>query len=71
VGSGNVFILSRSPLKNNTGGKKVILDELEELAFINGRGLEYFWVRCSHGKEDVGLSMEWITRAKEEEYDSG
>jgi hypothetical protein len=31
VGSWDIFILSRPPLENNTGGEKVILEKLEEL----------------------------------------
>jgi hypothetical protein len=35
VGSGDIFICSRPPLEDGTGGEKVILDKLEEVIFIN------------------------------------
>jgi hypothetical protein len=35
VGSGDIYILSRPPLEDGTGGEKMILNELEERALIN------------------------------------
>jgi hypothetical protein len=51
-------------LKYGTGREKVILDELEELALINGQGLEHVRLRCGHVEEDEGLSEEWIAGAR-------
>jgi hypothetical protein len=67
VGSRDIFILSRPPLENDTGGEKVILEKLEEPVFINGSGLEHFWERSNHGREGESLSAEWVARAEEEE----
>jgi hypothetical protein len=55
-------------LKYDTGGEKVVL---KELALINGRGLEFVWVRCGHGEEDESLGEEWIARAEEKENGDG
>jgi peptidase E len=44
IGGGNVFILYWPPLEYSVSGEKVIVDELEELALINGRGFEHLWV---------------------------
>jgi hypothetical protein len=67
VGGGNVFILCRSPLEYGAAGEKVVLDELEELTLINGRGLEHLWVRGIHGEEDESSSEERIAGAEKEE----
>jgi hypothetical protein len=31
-------------LEYGTAGEKVVLDELEDLAIVNGRGFEHLWV---------------------------
>jgi hypothetical protein len=41
IGGGNVFILCWPPLEYGTVGEKVVLDELEELALVSGRGFEH------------------------------
>jgi hypothetical protein len=33
---GNIFILSQPSLKDNTGREKVVVDEFEKLALVNG-----------------------------------
>jgi hypothetical protein len=38
--------------------EKVVLNELEELTLINGRGLEHLWVRGGNGEEDESMSEE-------------
>jgi hypothetical protein len=50
VRSGDVFILSRLPLEDDTGGEKVILDKLEEHALVNSWRLEHFRVRGGHSE---------------------
>jgi hypothetical protein len=49
VGSRNVFILCRSPLEDDMGGEKVILDKLEELALIDGGSPEHLQMGGGHG----------------------
>jgi hypothetical protein len=71
IGCGNVFIFCRPPLECDVAGEKVVLDELEELALINGRGFEHLWVRGSHGEEDESSSEEWIAGADKEEDGGG
>jgi hypothetical protein len=36
IGCRNVFVFRRPPLEDDTGGAKMILDEFEELALIDG-----------------------------------
>jgi hypothetical protein len=48
-------------------GEKMVLDELEELALINGRRLEHVRVRGSHGESREISSKKWIARAEEED----
>jgi hypothetical protein len=67
VGGGNVFILCRPPLEYNTTMEKVVLNELEELTLINGRGLEHLWVRGGNGEEDESMSEEWIAEVEKGE----
>jgi hypothetical protein len=45
----DIFTLSRPPFENDAGRKKMVIDQLEDLAFINGGFFEHFWARCSHG----------------------
>jgi hypothetical protein len=52
VGGGSDFILCWPLLEYGTGGEKVVLDELEDLALIDGRGLQLVWVGCDHVEED-------------------
>jgi hypothetical protein len=41
-------------------GEKMVLNELEELALINGRRLEHVRVRSGHGESREILSKKWI-----------
>jgi hypothetical protein len=45
-------------LEYDAAREKVVLNELEELALINGRGLEHLRVRGGHGEEDESTSKE-------------
>jgi hypothetical protein len=58
IGGGNVFILWWPSLEYDAAREKVVLDELEELTLVNGRGFEHLFVRGGHGEEDEISSEE-------------
>jgi hypothetical protein len=45
IQGGNVFTLGRPPLENDSGrgGEEVVIDQLEDLVFMDQEGLEHFW----------------------------
>jgi hypothetical protein len=45
-------------LEYDAAREKVVLDDLEELALVNGRGFEHLFVRGGHGEEDEISSEE-------------
>jgi hypothetical protein len=55
IWSMDLFPLSRPPLETCAGRKKMVINQLEDLALINGGILEHIWARGSHGGRERAL----------------
>jgi hypothetical protein len=45
----DILVLSRTPLENDKRRKKVVINQPEDLALINGVGPKHLRVRSGHG----------------------
>jgi hypothetical protein len=48
VGHRDALILTRPPLENDAGSKKVVIEQLEDLALIDGGGPKHLRVSSGH-----------------------
>jgi hypothetical protein len=61
------LVFGVGPLENDVGRKTMVISQLEDFAFINGRGLKQFWVTSGHGsrRQSSREMGAWRRRKKE------